>query len=176
MYRLAILLPAFGVLIACGQAGTPQPEKVENKPEVTDPVPENPELKYLHYEFDNYQLFDLKDTIREDFNGDGAADEAVFTTRKDKAGILITDGKTRKTTQTGLGEPFEEMGDDFSWVDYWGVTTDSLAYEIIVDSSEVVGDSEIRLQHPAIFLRRYEVGGGLIAFRNGKFEWIHQAD
>lgn len=164
------------LLIACGQAGSPQPEKVENKPEVADPAPENPELKYLHYEFDNYHLFDLKDTIREDFNGDGAADEAVFTTRKDKAGILITDGKTGKTTQIGLGEPFEEMSDDFSWVDYWGVTKDSLTYEVIVDSTEVVGDSEIRLQHPAIFLRRYEVGGGLIAFRNGKFEWIHQAD
>ena len=36
-----LLLPL--LLGACGQAGPPQNEKVENKPEVVDPAPENPE-------------------------------------------------------------------------------------------------------------------------------------
>lgn len=176
MHKHAIPFLTLILLAACGQAGAPQNKKAENKTETETPVPEYPELKYLHYEFDHFHLLSLKDTIREDFNGDGAAEEAVFTTRNDKAGILITDGKTKKQTPIGLGQPFEEMGDDFSWVDYWGVTKDSLTYEVIVDSSEVVGDTEIRLERPAIFLRRYEVGGGLIAYRNGKYEWIHQAD
>ena len=130
----------------------------------------------LPYEFQKAQLFDLKDTLQEDFNGDRTIDKAVFLTEDGKAGIIITDGKTQEQVKIGLGNKFEEQGDDFSWVDYWGIVKDSSTYEIIVTNGEIIGDTLIRLENPAIVVRKEEVGGGLITFRNGKYEWIHQAD
>ena len=130
----------------------------------------------LRHEFQRAQLFDLKDTLREDFNGDGTIDNAVFLKEDGKAGIIITDGKTQEQVKIGLGNEFEEQRDDFSWVDYWGVVQDSTTYEVIVTDGEIVGDTLVRLENPAIVVRKEEIGGGLITFKDGKYEWIHQAD
>lgn len=130
----------------------------------------------LPYEFEQAQLFDLKDTLQEDFNGDGTIDQAVFLTKDGKAGIIITNGNTQEQTKIGLGNEFEEQRDDFSWVDYWGVLQDSSTYEVIITDGEITGDTLVRLENPSIFVRKEEVGGGLITFRDGKYEWIHQAD
>nr|WKN37409.1 hypothetical protein K4G66_01635 [Tunicatimonas sp. TK19036] len=130
----------------------------------------------LSYEFKDAKIIDLKDSIVEDLNGDGTADNAIFTTENGKSGILITDGKTKQETRIGLGHSFEERGDDFSWVDYWGIVKDSTTYEIIIENAEILGDTTVYLENPSILIRKEEVGGGLITFRNGKYEWIHQAD
>lgn len=61
-------------------------------------------------------------------------------------------------------------------MDYWGVLQDSSTYEIIITNGEIVGDTLVRLENPSIFVRKKEVGGGLITFKDGKYEWIHQAD
>ena len=68
------------------------------------------------------------------------------------------------------------MGDDLSWVDYWGLVKDSSTFKIIVEKSEVVGDTIIKLDNPSIAVRKMEAGGGLITFRKGRYEWINQAD
>ena len=75
-----------------------------------------------------------------------------------------------------MGNNFEEIGDDFSWVDSWGILIDTITYEIVIEDSEIKGDTIIELQNPSIVLKKQEAGGGLIAFRNGKYDWIHQAD
>lgn len=130
----------------------------------------------LGYEFKRAELIGLKDSIREDLNGDGFLDKAIFTNEDGKSGILIMDGQTNEEIKIGLGNEFEEMGDDFSWVDYWGIVRDSITYEIIIENAEILGDTIVQLDNPSIVVRKEEVGGGLITFRNGKYEWIHQAD
>lgn len=119
---------------------------------------------------------DLNDTIKADFNGDGYNDRAIFTTENGKKGILITDGRKKQSTRIGLGKPIGKIGDDLNWVDYWGLVKDSSTFKIIIKNSEVVGDTIIKLDNPSIAVRKTESGGGLITFRKGRYEWIHQAD
>jgi hypothetical protein len=49
-------------------------------------------------------------------------------------------------------------------------------YNIIVKDGDLVGSKKVALAYPSIFLRKEEVGGGVITFKNGKYIWLHQAD
>lgn len=128
------------------------------------------------YEFSNVTILKLNEVINEDLNGDGKIDEAIFVTENAKSGIKIIDGKTGKVMKIGLGQEFEEMGDDFSWVDYWGVVKDKTTYEIIIEDGEILEEHALELENPSLLLKKEDVGGGLITFRKGKFVWIHQTD
>jgi hypothetical protein len=130
----------------------------------------------LTHEFKDYKEYKLSELIITDFNGDKQVDTATFLTRNGKSGIIIKDGLTRKETTIGCGNKFGEMGDDFGWVEFWGVVNDKSTYNIIVKDSELVGQEKVALEYPSIFLRKEEVGGGVITFKNGKYIWIHQAD
>jgi len=127
-------------------------------------------------DFKKYKLYKLSTRIQADFNGDNKIDKAIFTSRNNKSGIIISDGKTHKETLFGCGQSFGEMGDSFSWVDYWGLLLDSSTYNIIVKGSELVGSENIKLENPSIFVRKKEVGGGVITFKKGKYIWVHQSD
>lgn len=130
----------------------------------------------ISYEFKEPQFFKLKDSIEADFNGDGIVDRAVFRSEGEVSGVIIVHGQTNETFTLGLGNSFEEIGDDFSWVDSWGLLEDSITFEIIIQDSEIIGDTLIRLENPSLVIQKEELGGGVITFRKGKYEWIHQAD
>lgn len=68
------------------------------------------------------------------------------------------------------------MRNDFSWVDFWGTTKDRETYEIVIKDSEIIGDKTTKLDNNSIFVRKEEVGGGVITYKNGKFIWVHQSD
>ncbi len=128
------------------------------------------------YEFKDFSKYRLTDTIVVDLNGDQVNDTATFETRNGKAGIVITAGGTSRQTLIGCGNAFEEMGDDFSWVDEWGIVRDKSTYEIVVKDGEIVGGEQFVLDNPSVYVRKAEVGGGVITFKDGKFTWVHQAD
>lgn len=128
------------------------------------------------YEFRNFSKYSLTDTIIVDLNGDQADDTATFETRNLKAGIVIIDGRTSRQTLIGGGNAFEEMNDDFSWVDEWGVVRDPSTYEVVIEEGEITGGQQFVLDNPSIYVRQAEVGGGVITFKDGKFRWVHQAD
>lgn len=70
----------------------------------------------LNSTYNNYKIYNLKDVINEDFNGDGIVDKAEFKKQKN-SGIIITDGKTHKETKLGFGKEFAHLT-DFDWVDF----------------------------------------------------------
>lgn len=151
-------------------------EEVE-KPQVKESINElSEETESIEQVFNQPVLFGLDEILIEDFNGDGVNDTARFITGPQKSGIVLTHGNTYSELKFGLGNKFEEIGDDFSWVGSWGILIDSISYEIVIEDSEIKGDTIIELQNPSIVLINKETVGGLIAFRNGKYEWIHQAD
>ena len=115
-------------------------------------------------------------TLLADFDGDGHIDTALFQSQNGKAGIQIKHGQRAEELSLGLGTPFAELGDDLSWVDSWSIFRDSVAFEIVVANGEVLGDTLVRLAHPSILVQQEEAGGGLITYRNGEYQWIHQAD
>ena len=134
------------------------------------------QIETLKHEFSMFKYFNLTEVIKEDLNGDSIAETTKFVKGNGKSGLLIKDGRTGEEVKIGMGEPFEPIGDDLGWVDFWGITYDKTAGEVIVNDSEIVGGRDINLTHPSIILRKEEEGGGLITFKNGKYIWIHQAD
>lgn len=124
-------------------------------------------------EFKNFKVYNISDTIKADFNGDKVLDFAFFT---DKKNISIIDGLSKKAIIVGSDKSFGEMGNDFSWVDFWGTTTDIGTYEIVIDDSEIVGDKKVKLNNYSLFVRKDEVGGGVITFKGNKYIWVHQTE
>ena len=129
----------------------------------------------LSYEFKDAGIFKLTDTITADFNGDGNMDQAIFKKENETSGIIITHGKIDEEVKIGFGKQLAHLT-EFNWVDNWGLVNDSETYEIVIEDGEIIGDREVRLTNPSIVVRKEEVGGGLITFKNGKYVWIHQTD
>jgi outer membrane biogenesis lipoprotein LolB len=129
----------------------------------------------LSSEFKNAKLYNLTDTIEADFNGDGNVDKAVFIKDNQNSGIIIKHGETLSQVKIGFGQPFAHLT-NFNWVDFWGLVNDSTSYEILFNETDIICDTIIRLENPSIVVRKEEVGGGLITFKNGEYKWIHQSD
>ncbi|MEM9921965.1 MAG: hypothetical protein AAF990_27925, partial [Bacteroidota bacterium] len=130
--------------------------------------------KALSSEFKNAILFELSDTIKADFNGDGNPDQAIFT-KGPNTGITIQHGKTNEVVRLGFGKPLAHLT-DFDWVDFWGLVQDADSYQMLVEQGKVMGDTMVQLENPSIVVRQEESGGGLITFKEGAYRWIHQAD
>lgn len=126
--------------------------------------------------FEKATCYALNETITADFNGDDYLDQATLAAEGEDKVISILDGQSKTVIKFGPGHPLAGFGEDFNWIGYWGVLYDSVSYEIIVQDSEVIGDTLAHLPNPAIFLRQSEAGGGLIAFRDNAYQWIHQTD
>jgi hypothetical protein len=125
-------------------------------------------------EFKKATLFKLTDTIKADFNGDGALDKAFYEKENGTSGIIIIHGQTNEEVRVGFGKPFTHMT-EFNWVDYWGLVEDRETSETtFTEDGDVLTSKDIKLQNPSIVLGKDEVGGGLVTFINGKYVWVHQ--
>lgn len=131
---------------------------------------------HIRNEFIEFDLFSLNDTIVIDLNGDSISDCVYFIENNGKKALLVFDGRSKVEFQVGQDESFADIGDDFSWVDFWGITSDTQVYEIVITDGEIEGERNVSLLHPSLVLRKDEVGGGVITFIDNKFIWIHQAD
>ena len=123
----------------------------------------------LKNEFKSFEIKNIKDTIKADLNGDKISDLAFFTNNNDKKQIFILDGKSKRKIKFEKYTSSGEMEDDFSWVDYWGTTEDKETFEILIIDSEIAGDTITKLYNKSIFVRKEEVGGGVITYINNKY-------
>lgn len=126
--------------------------------------------------FENARCFELQDVLKVDLNGDKVSEEISFEDLSEGAYLTIKDGQSGAEVRFGPGHPLAGIGEDFRWVEYWGILYDTITYEIVIEDGEVMGDTTVKLTHPSLFLRQSEVGGGLISFQNGRYRWVHQAD
>lgn len=128
----------------------------------------------LSLSFKKATLFNLRDTIIADFNGDGTTDKAVYVKEVETSGIVIIHGGLNEEVRIGFGEQFAHMT-EFDWVDYWGLVLDKETSETtFTEDGDVLGSEDVKLPNPSIALGKDEVGGGLITYMNGKYVWIHQ--
>ena len=157
-----------------------EPENISRKNDAgleqekeTDESPCEEEIQSV---FNKAVCFALDEKIEADFNGDGYKEEAIFSINENDPFIKIRDSQSNKQIRIGTGSPLKGIGEDFRWVDYWGLLYDSVSFEILIQDGEVIGDTLVRLSNPSLFLRQSEFGGGLITFHDNQYRWIHQAD
>jgi len=127
-------------------------------------------------DFKIFKIFRLKDTIKADLNGDKIVDYAYINAENYRKEIFVLDGKTKIKTKIGSDNLSVNMPDNFDWIDFWGITDDKETFEIIVKDEEIISDTITKLANTSIFVRKEEVGGGVITFKDNKFIWIHQSD
>ena len=181
------------ILTGCGQTNTEQNSNIsiETKAEqvldttysdnkqtdkkATTDEKENEEYRKQSLSgFEKATLYKLTDTITADFNGDGFLDKAIYKKEIETSGIIIIHGKTNERVKIGFGKQFAHMT-EFNWVDYWGLVEDKETSETtFTEDGDVLDSKTVNLKNPSIALGKDEVGGGLITYRNGKYEWIHQ--
>lgn len=127
-------------------------------------------------EFKTFIKYQLKDTIEEDFNGDLIKDKAFLKQSANQRHLYIVDGKTSQVTKVGGDTSFNDLGNNFDWVDFWGLTKDTATYEVEVIDGEVSGSRDVKLLYPSLVFRKEEVGGGVVTYRDKAYKWVHQAD
>ena len=128
----------------------------------------------LSASFEESTLFNLTDTIKADFNGDGALDNAFFVKDNETSGVVIIHGGLNEEVRIGFGIRFAHL-DEFNWVDYWGLVLDEkTSKSTFSEEGDILDSEDVTLLNPSIVLEKDEVGGGLITFLDGKYVWIHQ--
>lgn len=120
--------------------------------------------------FRDAHIFRLTDTVFADFNGDGETDRAFFRTTGRKKLLVIAD-KSGEVVVGGQAS-FAKIGDDFSWASFWALTADKALEEHLLKGA-------IR-KHPlgsnSLVIQRDEVGGGVVTYKDGQYQWIHLTD
>jgi hypothetical protein len=106
-----------------------------------------------------------------DFDGDKALDVAVLVKRSSdgKEGIAVLWRNEATPTVVGAGTSIGGGGDDFSWVEYWGVEESGSLHEGSYAET-------IRLDADALLVTKEGSATGLIYFVDRKPQWQQQSD
>ena len=106
-----------------------------------------------------------------DFDGDKAMDVAVMVKRVSdgKEGIAVLWRSGAIPTVLGAGTDLAGAGDDFGWVDFWGVEESGSLQESYYAET-------IRLDADALIVSKEASASGLIYFVDGKPRWQQQSD
>ncbi|MGV3540563.1 MAG: hypothetical protein ACO1OQ_12190 [Rufibacter sp.] len=173
MSKKVLALLAIIVLFSCEQKPQEKQlvelnEKVEEQPAVKQTTEIGTTSKgksWLNPEF-----------LSADFNGDGFSDTAYAIILDNKKGIRISHGNTTDEFVIGAGKDFGNGGDDFDWVENWNIVKEKSTYEVTFkENGDIDGGREVKLDHTAFYIGAEEVGGATIAWKDGKYVWIHQA-
>ncbi|MBO0930722.1 hypothetical protein [Fibrella aquatilis] len=122
--------------------------------------------------------------IRADFNGDSLEDVALTITEKstNRKGILLIHKKSNNIYIFGAGTNFGSGGNNFKWIDRWGLYNNKTASEAQFDEAtgDMIDGKEIKLNHPGILLEDHEDGafisGGILYWNGKNYSWIHQGE
>jgi len=117
----------------------------------------------------------VKDTICIDLNGNGII-EKVYFNKKDCPKLII-DEKGKDLISIGCGKKeYKGFPNAMGWVNLWCVVSNKETIEVIVENEELIGDKNINLERPSIYVEKESAGRGIITYKNGKLYWIHQSD
>ena len=144
---------------------------------VNEPIKKIESWKHPEFfEFENYEEFQLTDTIQIDLNGNGIF-EKIYFENQDCRKILITE-KGQGLISIGCGkEDFDGFPNTVNWVDLWCVVSDNKVWEVLFkQDGDIDKDTIVNLERPSLYIGKEEAGGGIITYRDEKLYWIHQSD
>ena len=173
MNKNSILLLALVVLYSCGQKQQEkQSEALEDKREIESTVVQTTESDTVS----KSKSWLNPNFLSADFNGDGFSDTAYAIIINNKKGIKINHGNTADEFVIGAGNDFGNGGDNFDWVENWNLVKEKATYEVTFkEDGDIDGGKEVKLDHTAFYIGAEEVGGATVAWKGGKYVWIHQA-
>jgi hypothetical protein len=107
--------------------------------------------------------------LRGDFNGDGKIDIAALVKQRStgKIGIAIINEATGRVTVVGAGTVIGNGGDDFGWLDSWG---------IYPKNRVASGTNSPRLRGDALLVSKSEAASALIYWNGKRYVWLQQGD
>jgi hypothetical protein len=104
-----------------------------------------------------------------DFDRDGKTDVAVLIKQRStgKLGIAIVHGVTNKVTILGAGTGIGNGGDDFEWMDSWG----------IYPNNRVAGGTKTpKLHGDALLVSKSEAASALIYWNGKRYVWLQRGN
>ncbi len=118
--------------------------------------------------------YSLTDTIHIDLNGNGIIDQVYFV--EDSCKRLIVEENGNFLIEIGCGREDENgLPNAVGWIDHWYIVRDLEQSEFIAVDGDLLGDKEVILERPSIYVGKEEAGGGIITFLKGKPYWVHQS-
>lgn len=143
---------------------------------VTQQNPQGEPLDSDPYTFQNFEEYDLTDTIEVDISGDGLNEKIYFT--KDSCKQIIIERLNQKNISIGCNETkYLDYPELVDWVNFWGVVKVKKTWEVLFTATgDLEKDTVVQLEHPSIYIGKREVGGGIITFKEDKVRWVHQSD
>lgn len=116
--------------------------------------------------------------LEEDFNGDGILDFAIGVKeiKTDKIGFVIIHGGTPKVYVIGAGNLIKNgLSDDMSYIDIWKINREKENFGTELDENgDITESAPVFIDHPSIKIIKSEVGGGIIFWNGGEYEYLHQ--
>ena len=105
--------------------------------------------------------------LQGDFNGDGRLDVAVLIEQKRTAqhGIAILHASSTNPIVVGAGREIGNGGDDFSWMDAWGI-----------EARDTRGKAAPTPRGDALLVQKLESASGLIYWDGMAYRWRQQGD
>lgn len=114
-----------------------------------------------------------------DFNGDAVNDTARLWTVEEQRHFSIILGGNLGKFDFGKGNTFGILDHDLAWIDTIYLSNDSVLYsQVFLENGDVDIENydSVLVRYPSISLLQEELGGGTVYWKDGKFNWVHQAD
>ncbi len=117
--------------------------------------------------------------IKADFNGDKKEDVAYLIEEIESKKVgLIFFHDINSYFVVGAGVKFNDDLDDMNWLDILELNNNKIQNEMLFDDKtfDIIGDREVIIPNIGISIREEEGSGGLLFFKEGKYNYLHQGD
>ncbi|KQC33362.1 hypothetical protein AAU57_08580 [Nonlabens sp. YIK11] len=128
-----------------------------------------------YFQFEKYEEYCLSETIYADLNGNGILEKIYFDNNDCRR--LIIEENDEDLISIGCNmEQTSRFPNDLGWANLWCVVYDQVTVEVLVQDGELIGERTVQLTQPSLFVGKEEAGGGIVTYRNGEYDWVHQSD
>lgn len=115
--------------------------------------------------------------LKADFNGDKKEDIVFLVEEIESKKIgLIFFHSNDSYYVVGAGIKFSDDLDNMNWLDILELENNKTQHETLFDEEtfDVIGDRKVTIPYTGVSIRKQEASGGLLYFKDGKYNYLHQ--
>lgn len=121
----------------------------------------------------------LHQVLVSDLNGDKYRDTIKLFSVKGSKQFCIVMGSKKGEFCFGEGSNNGILDHSLNWIDTMFLVNDSILFsQVFLENGDVDLENydSVVVDFPSISLGQHEGGGGIVYWKDGKFNWVHQAD